>query len=386
MRKFIVCLLLGVLLEMIPSPLSAQQNQNPQQLETEIEALKKRVSELEKQLQTVENLEKIDLQSKLADANAKLADAEFEKFKRELKDSNDEWLRGWSSWFLGVIGVFAAVFIGVGAVFWFWLRSTANQLIADTVEKNLNGFKEAVSEQDEIKNQLRILEKEHAASILGNFIHLSLEEEHLHPEEIKALPEETLIQVFGDEKYDSTCRYKTAEVLAARKSPQLVSPILALLNSSVDSNSDIDSETELHLCWYINLLRVIHTPEAYQGLKEFLNRLLTENSKHKDLFLAGTVFSLGWVSVELNIGDSVPILRMAIPHLQISQLEHQAIKNLARQFDIFNDPAGIKEILTQHVTDGMTDVENKCLELLQKHDPEFVKEWRTKEKTNNSSA
>ena len=64
-----------------------------------------------------ENVEKIDLQAKLAEANAKLADTEFGKFKRELKDSNDEWLRGWSSWFLGVIGVFVAIFIGVGAVF-----------------------------------------------------------------------------------------------------------------------------------------------------------------------------------------------------------------------------------------------------------------------------
>ena len=65
----------------------------------------------------------MDLQAKLAEANAKLADTEFGKFKRELKDSNDEWLRGWSSWFLGVIGVFVAIFIGVGAVFWSWLKS-----------------------------------------------------------------------------------------------------------------------------------------------------------------------------------------------------------------------------------------------------------------------
>ena len=91
MKKFIVYLLLWALLGMIPPPLPAQQNQNQ-----EIEALKKRVAELEKQLQTVENVEKLDLQAKLADANAKLANAEFGKFERELRDSNNKWLRNWS--------------------------------------------------------------------------------------------------------------------------------------------------------------------------------------------------------------------------------------------------------------------------------------------------
>ena len=169
MKKFIACLLLGSLLGMIPPLLPAQQNQSAQQSNPEIEALKKRISELEKQLQTVENVEKMDLQAKLADANAKLADVEFGKFERKLKDSNDKWLQGWSSWFVGVIGFFVIVIGGVGAIFWFWLRSKTDGLIADTVEKNLNGFKEAVSEQDQIKKQLRGLEKEHAASTLGGF-------------------------------------------------------------------------------------------------------------------------------------------------------------------------------------------------------------------------
>ena len=117
MKAFITCLLLGALLGMIPPPLPAQQNQNQ-----EIEALKKRVSELEKQLQTVENIEKLDLQAKLADANAKLANAEFDKFERELRDSNDKWLREWSYWFLGVIGTFVVITAGVSAIFWFWLN------------------------------------------------------------------------------------------------------------------------------------------------------------------------------------------------------------------------------------------------------------------------
>ena len=388
MRKFIAYLLLGALLGMITPLLLAQQNENPQKSDPEIEDLKKRVSELEKQLQTVENVEKMDLQAKLADANAKLVNAEFGKFKRGLKDSNDEWLRGWGSWFLGVVGVFAAILIGVGAVFWFWLRSTTNKLIADEVEKSLNGFKEAVSEQDLIKNQLRGLEKEYGASILEN-VHHFLGEEHLHPEQIKALREETLLQLFGEEKYDPELRYKAAEVLTARKSPRLVSPLLEFLNSVVNSDSDIDFETELHLRNYVTFFAHIHTQDTYQGLRELLNRLLTENPKCKDLFLTETVYSLAWVSIKMNIGDSVPILKMAIPHLQVRQQEHQALKNLARDFDIFNEPAGIKEILINHVTSensGMEEVEDRCLELLQKHDPEFVNEWRARETTDNSNA
>ena len=90
MKEFIACLLLGTLLGMIPPLLSAQQNQNLQKSDPEIEAIKKRVSELEKQLQTVENVEKLDLQAKLTDANAKLANAEFGKFERELRDFNNK--------------------------------------------------------------------------------------------------------------------------------------------------------------------------------------------------------------------------------------------------------------------------------------------------------
>ena len=53
------------------------------------------------------------------------------------------------------------------------------------------------------------------------------------------------------------------------------------------------------------------------------------------------------------------------------------------------EPAGIKEILINHITSessGMEDVEDWCLELLQKHDPAFVEEWRARETTDNSEA
>ena len=386
MKVFIACLLLGALLGMIPPLLPAQQNQGAQQSDPGIEALEKRISELEKQLQSVENVEKMDLQAKLVEANAKLINADFGKFKRELKDSSDEWLRGWSSWFLGVIGVFVAIFIGVGAVFWSWLKSRTNQLIADTVEENLDGFKEAVNAQDVIKNQVRELKKERAASVLEDFITLFFNEEQSHPEQIKALPEEDLLQVFEDERYYPTLRYQAAKVLTARKSLLLVSPLLEFLNSVIDSELDI--ETEHHLRSYVNFFMNIYVPEAYQGLTNFLNRLLAENPKHKAL-LTETVFVLVWVGFQLNMGDSVPILRRAIPHLKNLQTQQIPLGNLARYFDIFNEPEGIKEILTNHVTGEVSDMpeaENRCLELLQKHDPEFVNEWRARKTTDNSNA
>ena len=80
---------------------------------------------------------------------------------------------------------------------------------------------------------------------------------------------------------------------------------------------------------------------------------------------------------------------MAIPYLQVRQQEHQAIKNLARYFDIFNEPAGIKEILINHITSessDMEDVEDWCLELLQKHDSQYVAKWRENKTTDNSEA
>ena len=144
----------------------AQQNQSTQKPNPEIEMLKKRILTLENKLQTVENVEKIELAAKLAEAQAKLRNAEFGKFKNELTESNNEWLKSWSLWFLTIIGIFAAILIGISYVFWFWLRSRADQLITDRVEKNLNGFKEAVAQVNTLKNELRTLRKEQAASML----------------------------------------------------------------------------------------------------------------------------------------------------------------------------------------------------------------------------
>ena len=386
MKKFIGCLLLGMLLGMMPPSLPAQQNQNAQKLEQKIKALEKRVSELEKQLQIVENIEKMDLQAKLAEANTKLINADFGAFKKELKADNEEQMRGWSHWFFGILGIIVVI---SGAAVWFSLKS----LIASSVEKNLDGFKEALKESGILKNQLEELEGAVVVSMLESTFKPDLGSELGFPEQNKArreealkeLREEPILKIFANEKYLIAIRHRAAEVLA-RKSPPLVSPVFQLLNSTLDSNVDIDSETERRLRNSVNLLGSIHTQETYQGLKSFLNRLLTEDSKHKDLFLTWTVFSLGWVSVKLDIRDSGPILKAAIPDMKNLQLEHEALCDLARHFDILNEPTGIKEILINHATSGMPDVKTKCLELLQKHDPAFVKEQRARETTNNSNA
>ena len=64
--------------------------------------------------------EKIGLETKLteakakhAEAHAKLIDTEFDKLKGELRESNNDWLKGWSGWFLTIIGIFAAILLGL---------------------------------------------------------------------------------------------------------------------------------------------------------------------------------------------------------------------------------------------------------------------------------
>ena len=77
--------------------------------------------------------------------------------------------------------------------------------------------------------------------------------------------------------------------------------------------------------------------EAYQGLKNFLNRLLTENPRHKDLFLSWTVFSLAQVSIELKIKDSVGMLKKVIPNLIELKPDEVVLITLAEYFDKFEE-------------------------------------------------
>ena len=177
--------------------------------------------------------------------------------------------------------------------------------------------------------------------MLEGVIDYDLLTEH-HPEPIIALREEVLLQVFDDDKtYYPILIYKAAEVLAARKSPRLISPLLYRLSLAADS--DINPRYFLNVPisarlpkWYnaVKFLEHMHIPEACNGLNRFLNHLLTESPKSKNWFLGETVSSLVHISIKLNMGDSVPILRMAIPHLNNSTLGRESFCELAQYFDI----------------------------------------------------
>lgn len=386
MKRNIACLLLAALSIIILPLLFAQQDQNSQRPDPEIAALKKRISELENKLRTVENVEKMELAAKLADANAKLLNAEIDKFKRELKDANDEWLRTWSLWFIGIIAIVVTILCAIGASAWSRFKSKTDQLISDEVEKSLDGFKEAVEQVNLLQDQIRILGKEHAASVLEGSVHLPDSQGYSYSETVKALPEGGLLDLIADKTRGLNFRYKAAEVLFVRKNPKLVSPVLELLNLVVDSKVEWDKnlESEHHLRRLINFLGHLHTQETYEGLTKFLDRLLTEDTELKDLLLTWTVFSLVYVSSELNNGDSVSLLKTAIPYLNVELDEDQALNNLASYFDRFNESEGIKEILTHHASDEMPNVEAECLALLQKHDPDFVKKWQAEKETVNT--
>ena len=130
MKINIVYLLLIALLGITVSASIAQQNQNVTKTDTEVEALQKRVSELESKLQTVENVEKMELATKLVNS-------EFGKLERELRNSNDKWLWGWTAFFAAIVVIVVTV---IGVAFWVVVKS----MIADRVEERLKGFQEAV--------------------------------------------------------------------------------------------------------------------------------------------------------------------------------------------------------------------------------------------------
>ena len=192
--------------------------------------------------------------------------------------------------------------------------------------------------------------------------------------------------MFSDETRHLELRSKAAEVLTYKQSPRLVSPALKFLNSVVDSDFDWEQnfETQYYIGNLASSLGYISTPEAYEGLKKFLDRLLTEHPEDKGLVLTPTAFSLVYVSSELNKRDFMSILKKAIPFFRVSSEDVHGLKNLAEYFDRFKDPDGIKDILTNGLTDMMPDAENQCLELLQKHDPDFVEKWKAQKGTPNT--
>ena len=152
MKVFITCLLFLTLLGISAYVSFAQQDQSYQKLVQEVEDLKTQVSEFKIQLQTVENVEKMELAAKLADANTKLMNAEFGKFERELGVSNANWLRNWILFFLSFI---SAVGIAILTIVWNHFKSTIDSLIVGEVGKRISRFEKAVNEIDILKDQIK---------------------------------------------------------------------------------------------------------------------------------------------------------------------------------------------------------------------------------------
>ena len=374
MKKNITCIILIALLGITVSASVAQQNQNVPKTDAEVEALQNRVTELESKLQVVENVEKMELAAKLAEAEARLINTEFSKLKLELKDSNQQWVITW-------IIVFLAFLSAGGIALWHRLTKKMDDLIEDRIEDSLNGFKKAVE-------QIKILDKEHAVSVLDNFTpHYPVELEW-HNEAIKALSDEMLLEVFSDKTRDLGIRWKAADVLVVRNSTQLISPVITSLNNIVDSDLEMGTfgERFRHPSEFWRKLNGINNKETYQELKNFLNLLITDNPKSKDIFLTWTVILLVQVSSELDRSDSVSMITETIPDLDNYSFEENNLKSLVEYFNKFQEHEGIKEIYNAHVKGKLPELEEKCLDLLEEKFPDFVKEQREeKAPTDNES-
>ncbi len=358
----------------------AQQNQNVPNSDAEVEKLRI-------QLQTVEN-EKMAIETKLAEANTKLINADIDRLKGELRESNNDWLKSWSGWFLTIIGIFAAILLGVSYVFWYWLRTRTDKLIATEVEKRINRFQEAFDQVSKVKDELAVLEKEHAVTVLDNSDIGYPVELEWHTESIKALSEEMLLNIFNDPTRDLGIRWAAADVLVIRKSERLVKPMLTFLNSIVISKVDPDIY-QARFCDpipYWDLISGFCNEETYQGVREFHNILTKEESENKDLFLRWTVFLLAQISLKLDTNDSIELLREVIPDMKDLEQSEIEVIALAKYFDKFQEYEAIKEILTNGLTKGIPNADTKCLELLPIQHLNFVKEWEKKRESTNSES
>lgn len=381
-RLFILTLIL--LLRITVSTSIAQQTQNALITKSEFEVLQNRISELEKKLQTLENVEKMELAAKLAEAQAKHADAhaklietEFDKLKLELKDSNQQWL-------ITCIVVFFAFLSAGGIALWSRLTKKMDDSITNEVEKRINRFQDAIDQVNILEPQVKILNKEHAASVIEQSIRFYYDEDY-YQKIIDEITEEALLDLFTDNTRNIQVRSKAIKVLADRKSTKYISPVLEFLNSTLDSDTykETGFDTQLELKRLVNYLGMIHKQEVYDGLTLFLDRLLLEDTEMKEVYITWTVFSLGDVGYALDIGSSISKMRDAIPYLEAGSGDKQALQNLARHFDKFNEPDGIKELLTEF--GSMTsDIKETCLDLLEKYEPDFVREQREEKAANNT--
>ena len=231
------------------------------------------------------------------------------------------------------------------------------------------------------RDWLRKREKHHAVSVLEFLENDRIIYEYGRPPQIDALSEQVLLDVFSDETSSLTVKYRAALILLTLKECTRFVPIyMEFLNFIVNAELDMeDLETWLEVNNFSCLFLDLTTMGAYEEVKDFTNYLLTENPRHKNLFIYCAIVSLTELSLKLNRKDAIPMLKSAISHTEY--LSSCTLIEIAEYFDKFKDIAGIKEILTKHLTDETPDVETKCLALLQKHDPDFVEQWKAQKTT-----
>ena len=233
-------------------------------------------------------------------------------------------------------------------------------------------------------DSFRSLRKKRVASILENFTRGEFCLECFFPRKTEALPEQALLDVFCDGMSTLKLKYRAASTLIDKKSTRFVPIILEFVNYIVDADLNIqeDSETAEYITEFQYLIGRLTTPDAYEGIKKFLNRLLTEDLKHHDIFIDGAIIALTNISHRLNRRDEIPLIKSALFHFIYPP--NEGLISVAENFGAMNEPSLLKYILTEHVTNEMPDVEEVCLELLEELDPEFVKEWKVRKETPNT--
>ena len=261
-------------------------------------------------------------------------------------------------------------------------------MISSKVEEHLKGFQKAFDQVNQLKDELGILEKEHAVSVLDNFTPHYPVELDSHTEAIKSISEDMLLDVFSDKTRDLGIRWKAADVLLTRNSTRLIIPVITSLNNIADSDLEKWTFGERFRLpsKFWGELNGINNEKTYQELKNFLNLLIIDNPKNKDIFLTWTVILLVQVSSELDRSDSVSMISETIPDLDSDSFEENDLKGLVEYFNKFQEHEGIKEIYNAHIKGKLPELEEKCLDLLEEKFPDFVKEQREeKALTDNES-
>ena len=380
MKIYIVFLIVIAILSILFFFMLMQQDQKSQKLDSEVEVLKERLTVLEIQPQTGEDAEKMKLATQLADANTKLINTGFGKFERELRDSNNKWLWGWTAFFVAIVAIVVTV---TGVALWFSVKS----LIEDRVEERLKEFVDAVKKVEILTEELRILQKERVVSLLENSIRFSSDKSY-YSQQISTLPDQALIDAFCDKNLALSVKHEVTTYLINRNPVQCAAPAVDFLNLVINTNRYPEGNYLVRdrLRDIVKFIGQIKTREAYDGLKNFLNRLPKEKSIYKEWFFNSTVFSLAYVSIELEIKDSVNMMREVIPDLRELEQDETELITLARYFDKFDEHEGIKEILTNDLTEGMPEVEKRCLQLLREYDADFVRDWEQKKEDTNTES